>query len=159
MYINDQDVYQGVAILKIIKETQEKNNNFKLTFQLGTSKNSFLVSRIDKINKIVGIYVKYTKKPRSPWNFNFKLNHQEEIDILKEVCGEVLVLFVCHYDGIVCMNYDELKVVLDNNFEDEEGVSIKRKLSGNYWVKGRDGDLKKSITRNDYMKKIENYLS
>lgn len=152
MDINDQDVYQGVVFLKAIRQIEESTEEVNFRIRSATSKNSFLLEN-DK-GSSVGIYVKYTKKPRSPWSFSFTKEHQEEIDILQELCGKVLITLVCHYDGIVCVTYEELKEVLDDVFEETERVSIKRKSRGNYWVKGRDGRMEASITRSDLGKKI-----
>ena len=152
MDINDQDVYQGVVFLKAIRQIEESTEEVNFRICSATSKNSFLLEN-DK-GSAVGIYVKYTKKPRSPWSFSFTKEHQEEIDILQELCGTVLITLVCHYDGIVCVTYEELKEVLDDVFEETERVSIKRKSRGNYWVKGRDGRMEASITRSDLGKKI-----
>ena len=152
MDINDQDIYQGVVFLKALRQVEELSNDLNYKIRSGTSKNSFLIE--GEKTRTVGIYVKYTKKPRSPWSFSFIQEHQEEIEVLAEVCNEVLITFVCHYDGIVCLTYKELKEVLDETFEESERVSIRRKARGNYWVKGRDGRMEASITRNDLGKKI-----
>ena len=152
MDINDQDIYQGVVFLKALRQVEELSTDLNYKIRSGTSKNSFLIE--GEKTRTVGIYVKYTKKPRSPWSFSFIQEHQEEIEVLAEVCNEVLITFVCHYDGIVCLTYKELKEVLDETFEESERVSIRRKARGNYWVKGRDGCMEASITRNDLGKKI-----
>lgn len=152
MDINDQDIYQGVVFLKALRQIEESSTNLNYQIKSGTSKNSFLIE--DDKSKNIGIYIKYTKKPRSPWSFSFITEHQEEIEILSEVCDQVLITFVCHYDGIVCLTYQELKEVLDEKFEESERVSIRRKARGNYWVKGRDGRMEASIARNDLGKKI-----
>tara|TARA_Y100000385_G_scaffold287819_2_gene352939 strand:- start:457 stop:930 length:474 start_codon:yes stop_codon:yes gene_type:complete len=152
MDINDQDIYQGVVFLKALRQVEELSTDLNYKIRSGTSKNSFLIE--GEKTRTVGIYVKYTKKPRSPWSFSFIQEHQEEIEVLAEVCNEVLITFVCHYDGIVCLTYKELKEVLDETFEESERVSIRRKARGNYWVKGRDGRMEASITRNDLGKKI-----
>ena len=111
MDINDQDIYQGVVFLKALRQVEELSNDLNYKIRSGTSKNSFLIE--GEKTRTVGIYVKYTKKPRSPWSFSFIQEHQEEIEVLAEVCNEVLITFVCHYDGIVCLTYKELKEVLD----------------------------------------------
>lgn len=158
MDVNDQDIYQGVVLLKAIRQVEDIEGEVKFKIRSATSKNSFLIEELSGKEKLLGVYIKYTKKSRSPWNFSFHAEHQEEIDILKEICDEVLITFVCHHDGVVCLTFEELKAVLDDTFEESESVRIRRKSRGNYWIKGRDGNLETSITRTDLGKKIVDCL-
>jgi hypothetical protein len=152
MNITDQEVYHGIVCQKIIKQVEGLGYNSGVKFLSGTSKNSLIIET--QTGEQVGLYVKYTKKNYSPWAFSFHREHQEEIKILNELCVEALIAFVCGRDGIPLITYDELKNLLDENFEDSERVSISRKPNGNYWLKGRDGNLKKSVTTSDLGKKI-----
>ena len=63
-------------------------------------------------------------------------------------------MLVCGRDGIVSLDYGELKLILDEEFEESERVAVTRKLRGNYRVTGRDGKLERTITRSDLGKKI-----
>ena len=156
--INDQDLHQGVVLLKIIKECSDViSKDGSISFENGTSKNSYLM-RINENQNPFGIYIKYQRKNRSPWTFTFHKEHQEEIEILEEYTSGVLVMLVCGRDGVVCLSHSELKELLDDNFEESEGVRIKRPLRGNYHLKGRDGKLSKTIKRSDLKDKIINLL-
>lgn len=152
MQVTDQDIYQGVLMITVLKDLDNLGFKKSVRFQTGTSKNSILIKTPNK--EFIGIYIKYTKKPRSPWNFNFVKEHQEEIDILNDSCKECFVAFVCGTDGIALISYDELKQLLDDNFEQSERIGIKRKPKGNYWLKGRDGKLEKSVTNAELGEKI-----
>ena len=147
MDVSDQEIYQGIVFQKIIKQLEANGFRNGISFQSGTSKNSFIIKPSKNI--ILGIYIKYTKKNKSPWAFSFHHEHQEEIQILNELCSEVFVALVCGYDGVPLITYSELKQLLDENFEQSERVSITRKPRGNYWLKGRDGVLQKSVTVSD----------
>jgi len=56
----------------------------------------------------IGLYVKHSAKRMSPWGFTFKKIHQDEILEMKNKYGEVYTTLVCHDDGIVCLNFEEL---------------------------------------------------
>ena len=62
---------------------------------------------------------------------------------------QTFVLFLNGEDGVACIDYEQLKEILDDNFEDVEGIRIKRPLRGNYHLSGRDGKLSKTIKRSD----------
>lgn len=152
--INDQDLYQGVVLLKVIKECSPfLKKDQSIILENGTSKSSFLL-KFKENSEPLGIYIKHTARNRTPWSFSFNREHQEEVEVLEQCTRGVVLMLVCGRDGIVSLDYDELKIILDENFEDSERVSVTRKLRGNYRVTGRDGKLKKTITRSELGKKI-----
>lgn len=104
------------------------------------------------------IYVKISKDRFSPWNFNFQNKQQRLYQLLVDNFGDCISVFVCGNDGIVALNHDQLRHILDDNFEEQEQVSIKRKRREMYSIKGRDGELKDKIGRNSLNKIIEQYL-
>lgn len=104
------------------------------------SKNSF------SINKQVGLYTKYTTKNTSPWTFTFKKVHQEEIKVMRELYDYVFIVFVCGKDGIACLKYEDLKHLLDDNFEEAEWIRFSRIGSQRYKVTGKDGELPYKLT-------------
>lgn len=123
----------------------------------------YLISAQKKNNRLheckVGIYIKSSNKRRSPWQYTFMRNHQSEIQELHSNCNEVFIVFVNYTDGIACLNHNELKEVLDNEFEDAENVSISRQIRQSYRVSGRDGNLNKPLARNVFPGKIIDYIS
>jgi hypothetical protein len=90
----------------------------------------------------------------TPWGFSFKKNHQEEINQMQNQLGTVFILLVCNDDGIVCLNYKELKMVLDENFTEVESIRINRRPKEKYAVNGTDGKLKFKIGESDFPKKL-----
>lgn len=104
------------------------------------------------INSGVGVYIKYSKKRLGPWRFTFKKEHQHEIQEMQRRLGVVYVLFVCNDDGIVCLEFKELKTVLDYRHEEMEWLAIYRDRREKYSIKGSDGKLKYKIGVNDFSK-------
>lgn len=106
------------------------------------------------INNKVGIYIKYSSKRMTPWRFSFKKEHQDEIELMKKGLKEVFLLLVCNDDGIVCLSYDEMKQILDDQHASIEWISATRHKREMYEVKGSDGKLGFKIGPNDFPGKI-----
>ena len=70
-----------------------------------------------------------------------------EIELLKEVCDTVFLVLVNGKEGISCLEYDNIKELLDDNFEDHEWLSVSTKLRKEYTLKGKDGNLQRKIPR------------
>ena len=102
------------------------------------------------INSGIGIYIKYSKKRLSPWRFTFKKEHQDEILEMKKRFGAVYILLVCNDDGIVCLEYKQLKLVLDYLHEETEWIAVYRGRREKYSIEGSDGKLKFKIGVNDF---------
>ena len=106
------------------------------------------------VNDAVGVYIKYSSKRMSPWRFSFQKEHQDEILEMKNKFGEVYTILVCNDDGIVCLNFDELKEVLDAKHDLVEWISVARSPREKYEVKGHDGRLRLKIGNSDFPEKI-----
>lgn len=106
------------------------------------------------VNDNAGIYIKYSSKRMSPWRFSFQKEHQDEILDMKNRFGEIYTVLVCNDDGIVCLNFDELKEVLDKQHDAVEWVSVARGPRERYEVKGHDGKLRLKIGNSDFPAKI-----
>lgn len=107
------------------------------------------------INEITPIALKMTSKRVGPWTFNFMRSHQEAYEKLFQHYGEFFVCLVCGRDGIAGLSMQELRTVLDKNFEEQESVSVRRRLKTMYQVAGRDGVLEKRISRQSVFEKIK----
>lgn len=92
----------------------------------------------------------------TPWRFSFKKEHQQEIEQMKNELREVFLLLVCNDDGIVCLDYSELKQILDDQHDDIEWISATRHKREMYAVKGSDGKLGFKIGPNDFPEKLFN---
>ncbi|OGH15234.1 MAG: hypothetical protein A2860_03695 [Candidatus Levybacteria bacterium RIFCSPHIGHO2_01_FULL_37_33] len=104
------------------------------------------------INSGVGVYIKYSKKRLSPWRFTFKKEHQDEILEMKKRFGTVYVILVCNDDGIACLDYTELKKILDYLHEEAEWIAVYRSKREKYSIKGSDGKLQFKMGVNDFSK-------
>ncbi len=102
----------------------------------------------------IGLYIKHSTKRMSPWSFTFQKVHQDEILEMKNKYGEVYTALVCHDDGIVCLNFEELKMVLDDTHGEAEWIRISRRPRQKYTVNGSDGKLKFKIGENEFPKKV-----
>ncbi len=102
--------------------------------------------------------MKYSSKRMSPWGFSFLKSHQDEILEIKKAIGEVFLLLVCHDDGIVALNFDKLKIILDEVHDQVEWIRVSRRPREKYSVSGSDGKLKFKIGGNEFPKKIFNAL-
>ncbi|MBO6687594.1 MAG: hypothetical protein JJ931_05390 [Henriciella sp.] len=100
------------------------------------------------LNERLPIYIKYSSQRRGPWKFTFHKEHQERQQFLAEVHKECIMIFVCGRDGIVALKHQDFRAVLDENFEAQESVTVRRRHNKMYQIKGRDGVLEKRISRN-----------
>ena len=106
------------------------------------------------VNDAVGIYIKYSAKRLTPWRFTFKKEHQAEIDLMRSEFANVFLLLVCNDDGVVCLDYSELRQILDDQNDPIEWISATRHKRQMYAVKGSNGKLDFKIGQNDFPEKI-----
>jgi hypothetical protein len=106
------------------------------------------------VNKEIGVYIKYSTKRMTPWNFTLLKEHQDEIESMKGHLKKVFLLLVCNDDGIVCLSYSELKQILDEQHAPVEWISATRQKHKMYTVKSSNGKLGFKIGINDFPKKI-----
>lgn len=106
------------------------------------------------LNNKIPIYLKMSSKRKGPWTFNFIRHHQVNQQILSEKFGECFTCLVCGKDGVAGLSMSDLRVVLDGNFEEQESVSVRRKLKAMYNIKGRDGTLKNRVSRRSIFDKL-----
>lgn len=150
MNVSELENHHGAVFARIIHQSTEP-----FSFELyPTKSNSSYV-----FNNKVGLYIKHSKKRMSPWTFSFAKQHQDEIREMKERLGYVFTVFVCGTDGIVGLNYDELKQILDENHKEVEWVRISRTRNTKYSVSGSDGALKLKVGKQDFTKKLFDRVS
>ena len=100
------------------------------------------------INERIPIYIKYSTNRNSPWTFNFQKEQQYRQQYLADVMKECIMCFVCGKDGIVALRHADFRGVLDDNFERQEAVTIRRRHNMMYHIKGRDGEFDRKMSRN-----------
>lgn len=106
------------------------------------------------VNKNIGLFIKHSTKRMSPWSFSFTQKHQDEILEMKNKLGEVFLLLVCGEDGIVVLNFNESKKILNDAHDPVEWVSVSRNKKAMYAVKGSDGSLGYKISKKDFPRKL-----
>ena len=138
------EFFHGLALCKLI----HFNKIHSIKLYLTKSNSSYV------LNGDIGVFIKYSTKRLSPWRFSFLKEHQDEIRQMKEKLMRVFVLLVCNTDGVVCLEYGEMKKILDEEHEEIEWISASRKRREHYVVNGSDGKLKFRIGPGDFPKKI-----
>ena len=164
MSINESEKYYGVVILRLLEKLGDEIPEINFSLSTGVSNSSFiihglspkLIGKGDKCS--VGLFIKISNKRRSPWRYNFDRKHQDEILSLKKNYGQVFVAFVAGNDGIACIDFNNLKNLLDDTHDEQEWVSVSRKLRENYRVNGNDGGLGKPLPRNSFPNNVVSYF-
>ena len=65
-------------------------------------------------------------------------------------------------DNIYIGNYSSStnkKLLLDNHFDSSEWIAVSRKLRENYRVSGKNGKLNRALPKNDFPKRIIDYIN
>ena len=104
------------------------------------------------------MFIKTSAKRKSPWRYNFKKEHQDEVRELFNSHGEVFNIFVNEMSGIACLNFEQLKEILDDNHEEQEWVAISQKLNESYRVSGNDGKLERPLAANSFPQVIVDHF-
>jgi hypothetical protein len=99
------------------------------------------------IAKSVPLYIKFSRRRKGPWTFNFHFDHQVCCDDLSKRFGACVIAFVCGTDGIVALDNVQLREVLDEKFDEQEALTIRRRLRHMYSVSGKDGALARKVGR------------
>jgi uncharacterized protein YifE (UPF0438 family) len=97
------------------------------------------------------LYIKFSRSRKGPWSFNFHRDHQIKYQQLVETYGDCITALVCGKDGIVALNDSQMRQVLDQHLDEQESVSVRRKLNHMYSVNGSNGELSQKISRDSLM--------
>lgn len=90
-----------------------------------------------------GVYVKFSKKRITPWQFTFNSGHYNDILSLVKVNMKVFIVLVCGMDGICCIDFDEFGLIIANISDGEtKSVSATRFKNQQYQVSVTDGEIK-----------------
>jgi hypothetical protein len=107
------------------------------------------------LNSKSPIYIKFSRSRRGPWAFNFRSDHQAEYQQLVKTYGDCITALVCGKDGIVALNDAQMRQILDQDFDEQESVSVRRKLNHMYSVKGSNGELSQKVSRDSLMSHLD----
>ena len=61
-------------------------------------------------------------------------------------------------DGIACIDFEQLKELLDSNHEQQEWVRVSRKLRQNYRITGNDGSMERPLARSSFPMNIVKFF-
>ena len=152
MTINSTQKYQGY-VLTSIATALAKFPGLSLRTISGKDRSAFSVEcSLSGAESpfVIGVYIKISNARRSPWKYTFQRKHQEAVEMLNGVSDRTYVVFVNDDDGVACVDYDGLKELLDDHFEDTEWVSVSRKLNESYRLSGKDGLLSGKTKRSAF---------
>ena len=174
MTLTNENKNYAATVLNLLEEISNKNgSDIFCSITKGESKSSFYLNFIQQIktssfllfNKQkqksfkVGLYIKISNKRISPWRYTFLKSHQKEIRKMHEECKNVFVLLIAGNDGVVLLNHDNLKKLLDEQFEATEWLSVSRKYNQYYRVDGHDRKKKINIPKNAFPDEIVDQIS
>lgn len=128
--IKNYEQYHGVVLIRLL--SQYLNMRIKKH-----ADNSAYI-----INDSCGIYIKFSKKRLTPWNFTFQKIHYDVIRELSKQTTSTYVVLVCGEDGLCCVRWEEFQQLI-YTIEDEEtkAVSVARFKGYQYSVSGTDGTI------------------
>ena len=107
------------------------------------------------VDERLPLLIKYSTRRKGPWSFTFHHDHQEKQQMLYERHGECIVALVCGKDGIVALQHADFRTVLDEFFEPQEAVTVRRRHNQMYQVKGRDGQLSRRLSRSSLSEALQ----
>jgi hypothetical protein len=143
--IKEFEFYHGAVLAKLLHESGKSI----IIEPFPSESNASYV-----INKNKGIFIKHSTKRLSPWRFSFSSEHQNEILKMQNKLREVFLLLVCGEDGIVSLNFNELKKILNETHEPVEWISVARNKNTHYTIKGSDGSLGYKVSNKDFPRKL-----
>lgn len=160
MAISNESKVYGYILSEVFAAISCRNDvTIRFTEKSKRSCYGFEVAQDGKIVASFGLFVKTSSKRLSPWRFTFFREHQEQIEDLKCDYGEVFIALLNGNDGVACFNYEVLKRLLDDNFEDSEWISVRRKVGEQYTVAGKDGNLSGKLPLNEFPAAIIEFIN
>jgi len=147
--IRDYQRYYGSA-LTLLLDRWEGSISLKKLFD---DRNGYYL-----IEERLPLSIKFSRSKKGPWTFTYHRAHQVMYTQLVESYGNCVTAYVCGTDGVVAVQHTQLRQFLDDVYEEQENVSIRRKLNHMYSIKGRDGVLDKKVSRDSYVTLISDLL-
>jgi hypothetical protein len=134
--IREYESYHGVVLSRLLHAVGEDVTLRALT-KYGNV--AYLV------NRTTVLYIKYSSKRLSPWNFSFNNEHRMDILSLHKHFGKVVLALVCGDDGVVAIDFEEFQHLLGIPSEKGAWISCSRRRREMYAVKGLAGELDSKI--------------
>ena len=106
------------------------------------------------IDEHIGLFIKYRTDRMSPWVFSFSEDNVIELLAMKDKLSRVFIALVCHYDGIVCLSFDEFDILINPSRNNGGWIRIERRSREKYAVTGSDGELPGKIGEIEFPSKM-----
>ena len=132
--INKHKFYHGAAIVRLLED--ERCKALRKKGSLGYI-----------CNEKVFLFVKYTTKARTPWQFTFD---QEDVDRANRMAaeyGRAVCVFVCGGDGVCAVSWEEVQQVINNT---AGRVAVARKHNKQHSVWGGADQLEHKVAINQW---------
>jgi hypothetical protein len=100
------------------------------------------------------LYLKFSRNRKGPWSFTFHREHQVQFQSMVDRYGDCVLGLICGMDGVAALNYVQVREVLDDNFEEQEGITVSRRLNRMYSVGGTNGRLSGKVARDSLIEQV-----
>ena len=160
MVISNESKLFGYVLGEILA-SMSSLDQVSIGFEIKSKRNAYSYIVFKNGTKICSfaIYLKTSSKRLAPWRFTFLKEHQEYIDELYDTHDDVFLALINGNDGVACFNYETLKILLDDHFDESEWVSVRRKSGEQYTVAGKDGKLTGKLPLSEFPSVIVNFIS
>lgn len=139
------EIYHGIALARLCRWSKEQ----PVALRAHASARSAYV-----VDERIALYVKYSTKRMTPWQFSFADVHQREISDLRGELDEVFVILVCGFDGVACLSGAQYGRLLDDEFRPMEWIKAVRKSREKYTLTGSDSLASFKVADSDYPARI-----
>jgi hypothetical protein len=110
------------------------------------------------LNGRLPLYLKFSRNRKGPWTFTFHRDHQVQYQKVVSEYGDCVLALICGRDGIVALSFAQVREVLDDQFEGQEGISVRRKLKHMYSIGGTNGKLAGKVARDSLLQHVSRLL-
>ena len=162
MAINPQDRIHGACISEIVLGLSTAAPSVRVNVTAGADRSTYLFDCFEINTQRTcqfGLYVKYSRKRLSPWTYSYDQDHQQELKNIAKTTGDAFSVFINGEDGYACVDYQELRELLDDHFDEIEWVRVQRKLRESYRISGTDGARERPLAQAAFPQKIVDYVS
>ncbi|AAQ00317.1 MULTISPECIES: hypothetical protein [Prochlorococcus] len=162
MSLSNEELLHGATITSLLQEIEklQKDIYYKINFNGTKAAYQIIFSSPTTKNSLkIGLFLKHSRKRISPWRFTFRKKNQEEIETLVKENDYLFVLLITDQEGVAVIDYQLLKLLLDDHFDDSESISVSRKLRENYRINGSNGKLNKALPKNTFPKAIADVVN
>ena len=144
MKIQEKDRYHGAALTQIVEHPSFKALN-KADGKYGHY----------QVNHDRRIMAKYSKKPKSPWQFTFSADDIQTISEDSERTGyRVFVCLTCGSSTVCTLREDEIADVLDLSSMTQQWIKVEVPKGGSIHVSGTNGSCRRAIAHNGFPDKV-----